>query len=167
MPDDNDPTGGAPNPTPNTNQPGDLNTLPQWARDAISRANNEAAKFRTERNEFRDQATAHLTEVDRVKGELATVKDTAAKAALQSVKLEVALAAGIPGENAAAFAARLQGTTKEELEADAKDLTGVFPTEVVSSATDPSQGRGADTPLTPEDAFKGTIAGLLGPMINR
>lgn len=163
MPEDLNPNPGQ---TPN---PGEQNSqreeAPQWARDAITRGNNEAARYRTDLRAKTDELTAALIEIEGLKASLATVQTSEAAAKSELLKLSVALAAGIPGEKAAGFAARLQGTTEEELRADAQALMGVFPTEVIPDATDPSQGRGASTPTTPESAFGATLKGLLDPMI--
>jgi peptidoglycan hydrolase CwlO-like protein len=154
------------NPTPN---PGEDNSnrdvAPQWARDAITKGNNEAAKYRTDLRTKTEEHTAALTEIAGLKDSLTTAQASESAAKAELLKLSVALAAGIPGDKAAAFAARLQGATEEELKADAESLKGVFPTEVTPSATDPSQGRGASTPVTPESAFGATLKGLLDPMI--
>lgn len=164
MPEELNSNTGTPNPgEENSNR----EVAPQWARDAITKGNNEAAKYRTDLRAKTDEHTAALTEITTLRDQLAAATAEKDKAGIELLKLSVALAAGIPGEKAAGFAARLQGTTEDELKADAESLKGVFPTEVSPSATDPSQGRGASTPVTPESAFGATLKGLMDPMLNR
>lgn len=151
----------APTPTPTEPAPnpgGNTNDLPQWARDAISKGNNEAATFRTQLREKTNELTAALDNFATLAGEKDSAVERATVAETALLKLNVALNAGIPGDKAAVFAARLQGTTEDELKADADALKGAFGTEVIPSATDPSQGRGADpTPNTPEAAMAGFL----------
>lgn len=167
MPEETPNTGGTPNPGEQNSQREDQSTLPEWARNAISRGNNESAEWRVKFRNKEAEHTATLTELATLKETVATSQESATKATTELLKLSVALAAGIPGEKAAAFAARLQGTTEDELKADAESLKGVFPTDSVSDATDPSQGRGASTPLSPEAAFAAMLKGQLDPLLNK
>jgi hypothetical protein len=130
-----------------TPTPTQTSELPEWARKAISDANAEAAAKRVELRTKNDELTAANNKITTIGAE----KDAAVKAKTDAetslLKLTVALAAGIPGERAAAVAERLKGSTKEEIEADAKTLVETFGASFepgAPSATDPSQGQGGN-----------------------
>lgn len=132
-------------PTPTVIPAGNTADLPQWARDAITKANNEAATFRTQLRAKTDEHTTVLGQAATVAEEKATAVASASAAQSELMKLQIALAAGIPGDKAAAFAARLQGTTEAELKADAEVAKGLYNPGAAPAnppATDPSQGRG-------------------------
>lgn len=137
---------------------GDINSLPQWARDAISRANNEAAGRRVEIRQLTDQNTQLQNQVVE-----ATDNRTAAEKARDDkdhelLKLNVALSAGVPGEQAAEFAELLQGSNEQELR-DYAEKVRKFGGPTSQSPVDPSQGRGGNdnTPLTPEAEFEALL----------
>lgn len=111
---------------PKTDPPeGNLDSLPQWARDAITKGNNEAAKYRTKVKELEPLATkakeledAGKTEVQKATDAAAAEKRRADDAEARALRLEVAMDKGLPAK----LAGRLVGASKEELEADAADL---------------------------------------------
>lgn len=126
--------------------------LPSWAREKLSAANNEAAKYRTERNDYRDQATAALTKVAEVESAKNAAEERASAVEKELLKYRVAVEAGVPG----ALIPRLQGSTEDEIKADAAALLGSLPSgSVRQNATDPSQGRGdgQGAGLSPGAAF--------------
>jgi hypothetical protein len=91
--------------------------LPDWARKRLTRANAEAANYRTK---LRD-AEARLGQAKTVEDFEAATKDlreTNKRLERQLLVSDVARKHGLPDD----LAARLQGSTKEELEADAKAL---------------------------------------------
>jgi hypothetical protein len=91
--------------------------LPDWARKRLTRANAEAANYRTK---LRD-AEARLGQAKTVEDFEAATKDlreTNERLERQLLVSDVARKHGLPDD----LAARLQGSTKEELEADAKAL---------------------------------------------
>lgn len=147
-------------------QTGDLNSLPQWARDAISRANNEAAERRVALRQKTDEHTAALAQVQSIADEKAAVEKAANDSKNELLKLSIALDAGVPGERVRSIAARLQGSTEDELKADAQKLVeefGINAAPVAPRATDPSQGRGNDSPPapnTPQAEFAQLLGGL-------
>lgn len=132
-------------------QTGDLSSLPQWARDAISRANNEAAERRVALRQKTDEHTAALAQVQSIADEKAAAEKAANDSKAELLKLSIALDAGVPGERVRSIAARLQGSTEDELKADAAALVNEFGINAapVTRATDPSQGRGNDSPPAP------------------
>lgn len=146
----------------------DTSTLPQWARDKISELNNEDGAKRIKIRELTDAHTAAMAQVTALTAEKDGLADGKTKAETDLLKLSVALAAGIPGDKAAVFAARLNGATEAELKADAETLVGAFGTQVTPPATDPSQGRGADNaPTTPQSAFGLMLAEQLDGVLKK
>lgn len=126
-------------------------------RAARKTAEAELAKYRKAEQE---KADADKTEIQKA-ADLATAATARADAAeARALRLEVAAAKGLkPGQ-----AKRLQGTTKEELEADADemlaDLKPADPADPGKSrnpAPDPSQG--AKTPSTTRPTSLGQAVG--------
>ena len=81
------------------------------------------------------------SDTDKLAAELEQMKTEVAQERLGRLRLEVATAKGLT----AAQAARLQGTTAEELQADADALLALFPTQTTPEAPkgprgDPAQG---------------------------
>lgn len=136
---------------------------PQWARDAITKANNEAAKYRTEKNAAVQAHTEALTQLAQVTDGKSAAEQARDTAANELSKLSIALDALVPGGRVSTIAARLQGSTEAELKADAQKLVEEFG---LNSQTpryvDPSQGRGADSPVpsTPQSEFAQMLGGL-------
>lgn len=101
-------------------------------KSALAKANAEAAKFRHELAELRPLAErakaaeeATKTETERLAEALAEAKTSGERHSSELAKLRVALAkapAGIELARIEALASRLQGSTVEELEADAAEL---------------------------------------------
>ena len=103
--------------------------LPAWARDAIAKANKEAAGYRAKVRELeplakkaRDLEDANKTEVEKAAERLTAAEQRAQEAELRALRLEVAADKGLTP----AQARRLVGTSKEELEADADELLDTF-----------------------------------------
>lgn len=145
--------------TPNSN-PGGSSTgdLPQWARDKISELNDADAQKRIEIRNLKAELSAALQDVVSSSEAKTNAEAGSAAAIAELSKLKIALGAGVPGAQAVSIAARLQGSTDDELKADAEKLVADFgmnsPTFV--PATDPSQGQGNSTPvsnLSPGGAF--------------
>lgn len=141
---------------------------PDWvpgdARELISKANNQAARFRTEKNQAVEAHTQALNQVQELTDKNAAAERERDELKSQLVKLNVALAAGVPGERAAEFAARLVGNNEEELKADAEKALALFGNSKNTTSTrasDPSQGRGNPaTPATPQQEFAQLMSGL-------
>lgn len=145
--------------TENTNNQTEesVDVLPDWAREKLTKANAEAAKYRTEKNEAVKKAQDALTEEFNRKQEefenTLSEKDKEVFSARSEVdRLKIALNSGIEPDKVLSFADRLQGETVEELEADAAELAKLFvssdsgstPKEKVRDST---QGSGNHTPL--------------------
>ncbi|MEV7425151.1 hypothetical protein [Streptomyces sp. NPDC091212] len=89
----------------------------------------ELERLRAAEAELATRKAAELTETERITAEKATAEAAAATARAdadaavrKALLLEVALSKGLTGDQAA----RLQGSSKEELEADADKLTTLF-----------------------------------------
>lgn len=111
--------------------------------------------------------------VEQMKAELEAEKTARRNAELQSLKLQVAASMGLPPE----LAARLNGSTLEELTNDATQLASVLPK---GSVVVPRVGQGAEAPLpsrareihsritgTSSDVFNPDIARNLGGGIHK
>ena len=150
---------GTPNPSEeNSNR----ENAPQWARDAISKANNEAAKYRTERNTARDNETAALGEASSLKDSVNAVTAERDSARKDLLKLQTLLDLNLPTEHVSDALSLLQGDTEDELKANAEKIKNLLCSPTNSgSGFDPSQGRGAgsNSPTNPQTALAGFLKG--------
>lgn len=123
--------------------PTKVEELPDWAQTLIRDLRAESANRRVELTNRTTELTTASNALAAVGTEKDTFKAQADKAATDLLRLNVALAAGIPGDKAAVFAARLQGSNEDELKHDAEALKGAFGSgSAPPPATDPSQGQG-------------------------
>jgi len=100
--------------TPSNEKPSeDESALPEWARERISKANREAASYRTQLREAQDALSKAKTPED-----FQTIQDQLAETQHKLIVTSIAHEFGIPD----ALASRLQGTTEEEIRADAEAL---------------------------------------------
>ncbi|WP_139344443.1 capsid assembly scaffolding protein Gp46 family protein [Rathayibacter sp. VKM Ac-2630] len=103
-------------------------------RAARSAAERRVAELEAEAQK---RADAELTEVERLKKENATLTEQNAKSERDALRNAVALEKGLP----ASLAARLIGSTREEMAADADTLLSVIPqAQSTNPRPDPSQG---------------------------
>lgn len=143
---------------PVTNPGGSSGELPQWARDKISELNDNDARKRIEIRDLKTELSTALADVTK-SSEAKTAADTASLVAVTELaKLKIALEAGVPGDRVVSIAARLQGSTNDELVADAVKIVAEFGLDKSGHvpATDPAQGQGSATPasvLSPGGAF--------------
>lgn len=91
--------------------------LPEWARKKMSKANAEAANYRTQLREAQSKLenAKTLEEVDAIINEMKSEREKSERALLVE---NIALKYKLPEK----IAKRLQGATREEIEADAKEL---------------------------------------------
>ncbi|MFB7919218.1 hypothetical protein [Streptomyces sp. NPDC056061] len=118
--------------------------------EATAKAAPDAAeleRLRASDEELKTRKAAELSDVERVQAEKATAEQAAATARAdadaavrRSLLLEVALSKGLTSDQAA----RLQGSTKEELEEDADALMGLFSTAPTDIPRRPPSGSGSD-----------------------
>lgn len=124
--------------------------LPQWAREKLTKANNEAAKYRVQAKEAAEQVkaaeglTAQIAELSDAKAALAAELESAR---VGNLKLQAALSVGIPGESATEFAELLKGETPEEIQTHAEKVKELFGVKKSDRAVDPTQGLGGKTPV--------------------
>jgi hypothetical protein len=127
-----------------TESPSD--SLPEWAREKLTKANNEAAKYRTKAKEAAQQAQYEAEEkfsaqIAALTDERATAVAELENARLEVTKLKAALSVGIPGESASEFADLLKGSNEEEILAHAEKVKELFGASAKPArATDPTQG---------------------------
>lgn len=103
-------------------------------KSALKKANAEAAKFRKQLEAIADK---DKTELQRATERAEKAERAAEAAATKALRLEVATSKGL----SPALAARLQGATQEELEADADELLKITGASPTTSRRDPDQGR--------------------------
>lgn len=127
------------NPTPDESQDdeqassaghdGNVDELPEWARKALSKANSEAASYRTKLREVeplaakaRELEESQKTEQQKLAEALEAAKTDGKNASDELLRLRVAMRKGLTESQAK----RLVGSTLEELEADADELLASF-----------------------------------------
>lgn len=129
--------------------------LPDWAREQISKANEEAATFRVRlraeektRKSLEDSVASLSAEKSEATSDFALVK-------ADLDKLKTAIQAEIPHDSIFTFAKTLQGSTPDELSAHATELKSMFGANAPVRAVDRSQGRGsgANDPQDPASEF--------------
>ncbi|MFJ5103171.1 hypothetical protein [Streptomyces sp. NPDC088554] len=118
--------------------------------EAASKSGPDAAeleRLRAADEELKKRQAAELTENERITAEKTTAEQAAATARAEAdaavrkaLLLEVAMSKALTS----AQAARLQGSTKEELEADADELLATFAPAVPASAPRAGGARGSD-----------------------
>ncbi|ERB55492.1 hypothetical protein N806_31220 [Rhodococcus sp. P27] len=130
-----------------------VDSLPEWAREKLTKANNEAAKYRTEKNDAVNAAKAAVTQEFETKLAEAQAKHDELTGKLSArelelIKLRTALDLDIPSKAADKFASLLQGTNEDEIKSAAQDAKALFGSLVSNDRpTDPTQGSGNHMPL--------------------
>ncbi|WP_457171509.1 hypothetical protein [Mycobacteroides abscessus] len=154
----------APKPTPPAAKASKEDDLPDWARQQISSANQEAANYRVQLREANNALQSAQEQVASLTAEKTQAVNASASIQTDFDKLVTAIKAEVPNDKIFAFAKTLQGTTEDELTAHAAELKSIFGSSLgASPAYDPSQGRGAATSASPADAF----AALLNSQLTR
>ena len=160
---------------------GDVAALPQWARDSLKRANDEAAKFRVEKREALEGIDAAKTaaaeevrkSLETENGKVLAAKDTEigtlrtelVGAKLGTVKLRAAIDAGVPIDKLDSFTELLKGEDEAGIRTHAGELVKLFgasqSTIQPDPATDPSQGQSNPLPLN-GDGLLNALRGIVG-----
>ena len=103
--------------------------LPDWARDQITKANSEAAKYRSEKNDLatalkqsQEEASGYTTKVAELEEKLAASQAEVQALSQGEMRLRAALNVGIGSDKLDDFAALLKGDTAEEVAAHAEKL---------------------------------------------
>lgn len=140
--------------------------LPDWARQEITDANNEAARYRVEKNDavaagkaqVQQEYEAKLADAQTRQDEIQADLDVAL---VENKKLIAAINQGIPTDAIVDFASLLNGTSDEELSSHAEKVKALFAkTPRKDPPTDPSQGSGNHMPLNGDpilDAIKRAV----------
>jgi len=137
-------TPGAESTTDSEPQGEDLESLPEWARKRLTKANTEAARYRTSLRETEAKLAGAKTP-EELDAAVAQVKDANAKLEQELLVERTARKFGLPDD----LAARLRGTTEEELAADAKLLQKYAAPEMqspesLSGGLDPNEDEAFD-----------------------
>lgn len=131
--------GGAENPKPTQEvtvavEPGqeptqDESELPEWAKATLKKARDEAAKYRTQVRELEPKARkadefeeTNQTEIEKRDKRIAELESSNTSLTQAAIRSEIAAEKGLTP----AQAKRLAGSTREELEADAEELSALF-----------------------------------------
>ncbi|AIG78459.1 Hypothetical protein AJAP_28105 [Amycolatopsis japonica] len=146
--------------TEGTQEVHDVNTLPEWARDKLTKANTEAAKYRTRAKEAASSVRAEveaefadkLAEATKAQDALVSEREAAK---LEGVKLRAAFGAliGDPDKaketlsRAEEFAGLIQGSTVDEIGEHAAKLAGLFGTSTTRAPAVDRSPEGGDTAL--------------------
>lgn len=154
-----------------TNNSNNIEELPQWARDQISEANAEAAKYRVAKKEAVEAAKEEVRkdlqeQMDKLEADLASKDNDLLTSRNEVDKLKAAIAVGIEGDKVLKFADLLKGENPDQLRSHAEELKELFGTTEQATAkstgaTDPSQGTGSMKPLN-GDPLLDSIMGYLG-----
>lgn len=126
--------------------------LPQWAREAITSANNEAARHRHAKKDAVETARSEVkaeyeTKLAEAAEKVTDLQDTVSARELELVKLRTAIDAGVPNEAISKFASLLQGTDEDEVKSHAEEVKELFKIKPpADKPVDYSQGQGRGTP---------------------
>lgn len=152
---------------------------PEALRAELTRARQEAARYRFRAREFSDDETykrakdavaalekaenEKKTETQRLTEEKEGLLHRASSAEQDLVRLRVALGVGIPSDQADEFASRLRGDSEDDLKKDAEQLARFFSpaTSTPARRGDRSQGAGADA-QPPADPLQAALEEKLG-----
>lgn len=124
-----------------TNQPTTVDELPEWAREKLTKANNEAANYRVKAREAKEEADreAEAKYADKIQ----SLEDTKAQADLVSNKYQIAIESKVPVEQIDDFVGALNGSNEAELRDSAKKVQSLMATKPqADEPVDDSQGQG-------------------------
>lgn len=123
-----------------------VEALPDFAQKIIKALRSEAATHRHKARVAADKASILEQETAAMHAAKVHAESDLASAQLDLVRIRAALAAGVRAELAEDFAARLHGTTEDEIRADAARLKTTF--GVTARRGDPSQGASGGASMT-------------------
>lgn len=117
--------------------------LPDWARQQISAANQEAANYRVQLRTEQQARQALEEQVSTLAAEKAAASTTATSVQGDFDKLVTAIQAEVPIDKVFSFAKTLKGDSESELQSHAAELKAMFGlSNAPSPAVDRSQGLG-------------------------
>lgn len=155
-----------PAPAPKPAAPAPKNDdLPDWARDQITKANQEAANNRVKLREVERERDSLAEKVSTLSSEKSGLESTYSERQGDFDKLVTAVQTLFPDKpQVFSFAKTLQGSNEEELSAHAAELKEMFGlSNAPSPATDRSQGHGGEANREPHSEF----AALLNSQLTR
>lgn len=132
--------------------------VPEWVREKLTKANNEAAKYRTRAKEAaevaRQEVESEFTDrVSTLESERDVLKSDLDNTRLELTKVRVALASNVSGEDALEFARLLQGETEEDLTEHAEKVKKLMASAGNVGAYDRYQGYGKSKSADPQSDF--------------
>lgn len=134
----------------------DSNALPDWAREQISTANAQAAKYRNEKKDAVEAAKAEVenewsVKYSQLEESMSAKDEEISSQRLEVDKLKAALETGISSDKVLSFASLLKGENADELKSHAEEVKALMGDSETPppapSATDPTQGQGNHLPL--------------------
>lgn len=145
-------------------EPQSVDSLPEWAQKELTKARNDAAKYRTEKRELKQQLE-NAGEADKKRSEvekkLHEQSETLSDRESELGKLKAVLNAGMPADQAVSMASRVKGATEDEWNHDAAELASMFGESVKPERRpDYSQGAGNSQPLNGDPIEDGIRAKL-------
>lgn len=155
-----------PTPAPKPAAPAPKNDdLPDWAREQITKANQEAANNRVKLRQVESERDALAEKVTTLSSEKTQIAGSFTERQGDFDKLVTAVQTLFPDKpQVFSFAKTLQGSNEEELAAHAAELKEMFGlSSSPSPATDRSQGHGGEASREPHSEF----AALLNSQLTR
>lgn len=138
----------------------DDSALPEWAREKLTKANNEAAKYRTEKNDAVTKAQTdtraeviaeYEPQVSERDAQIATLTTDLTAATTDNLKLRAVLGSeGVAASDVLDLVELVQGSDEESITASVKRVLAVYgKKESASPAYDPTigSGNGGTVPL--------------------
>src|SRR5690606_1223793 len=122
--------------------------LPEWAREKLTKANNEAAKYRVQAKEALDRARQEVSaefekQLAQLSDEKAAIAADLENVRLEHMRLKVGLSVRILSETASDFAVLLKGNAAEEFLVLAEKVKGLFGgSSKQARAVEPAEGLG-------------------------
>jgi hypothetical protein len=147
--------------TQNANQTFSQQELDKIVADRVARERSKVGDYehlKAKAQKFDELEQAKLSETEKLTGERDTFKTQAETAALDNLKLRVALAKQLPVE----LVDRLQGKTQEELEADAEGLLKLLTPNATGAATTTGLDGGARQSAAEKPSMNDTLRQMAG-----
>lgn len=138
-----------------------------FSREYVEGLRQEAARYRTEKNEAVTAATAAVnqdwaTKVTDIEAKLSALEADLGDAWVYAAKVEAAVAAGVPTDKLLGFVQILKGSDAASIKASVESAKALFGFNS-QLATDPTQGSGGVPPLALNgDELLATVNRALG-----
>lgn len=126
--------------------------VPPEMKRALNKANKEAETLRLKLKEYEDR---DKTDQQKLEERATAAERAAADAATQLARYQVAVEKGLPAE----LAARLQGSTPEELAKDADNLLQIFGSATTATSFDGGVRPSTGKPTDMNDLIRASLSG--------